>query len=101
MGLTGRLNMYTCDTCHGFIVTINRVEGTTPMELTCRATPGCHGLSESSWYRVSPALVPDHEWYRPTGDEYARLSPGMRDHVDRGGLDIRRIDTSVPSRVEP
>ena len=97
----GQMNVYSCDTCRGRIVTVNLVDGTTPMMLGCRATPGCRGTSYSHFYRVPPDLVPDHEWYRPTGREYARLSPAMREHVDLGGLAIRKIGASDPEARRP
>lgn len=94
-----RINMYTCTSCSRFIVTVDRVEGTTPMMLACRAMPGCQGMSYSAFYRVRPGLVPDHEWYRPEGAEYDALNDAMKQHVDMGGLDIRRIGEATPSRV--
>jgi hypothetical protein len=34
---------------------------------------------------------PGWEWFKPEGSEYRKLSREMRKHVDKGGLDIRRI----------
>lgn len=31
-----------------------------------------------------------YEWFKPDGRSYRKLPPEMRDHVDRGGLDLRR-----------
>lgn len=84
-----RVNQYTCGECGGVITTIDRDEGTTPMFLSCRATDGCDGRMSSSCYRVPKGLVPDHEWYKP--DKLPR-EPGMRQHVQMGGLLIRRIE---------
>lgn len=81
-----RINQYTCETCGGVITTIDRVEGTTPMFLNCRATPGCEGRSVSSMYRVNPHLKPDWEWYRPK-----KAKGANREYVEMGGLLIRRI----------
>lgn len=83
-----RLNQYTCELCGGVITTVDRDPGTTPMFLNCRATPGCTGRMVSSMYRVPSGLEPTHEWYKP--DKLPR-DPGMRDHVQRGGLLIRKI----------
>ncbi len=82
-----RINQYTCDTCGGVITTIDRDEGTTPMFLNCRATPGCDGRSVSSMYRVSPHLKPEWEWYRPK-----KAKGENREHVAMGGLLIRQIE---------
>jgi len=84
-----RINQYTCETCGGVITTIDRVPGTTPFSLVCRATPGCNGRSYSSMYRVQPGLTPTHEWYKP--DKLPR-DPGMRQHVQMGGLLIRPVE---------
>lgn len=94
----GRINQYTCEVCGGVITTIDRDDGTTPMILNCRATPGCPGTSISSMYRVDQTLTPDHEWYKP-----ARLprNRNLRDHVERGGLLIRPIDADGKPRPAP
>jgi hypothetical protein len=62
--------------------------------IRCRATGqegDCDGMAQSSMYRV-PADTPEPgwEWFKPCGSEYRKLSRQMRDHVDKGGLDIRR-----------
>ena len=82
------INQYTCSTCGGTITTIDRNVGTTPMMLVCRATEGCYGSMHSHMYTVDQNLTPDHEWYKP-----AKLPKGeMREHVQMGGLLIRRIE---------
>lgn len=91
----GRKNIYTCRKCGGKTVTIDVDEGVTPFMLGCRASgqeDDCDGLAESSFYRV-PADAPaaDWEWFKPEGAEYRKLNKAMRDHVDNGGLDIRKI----------
>ena len=84
--LIPRINQYTCDACGGVITTIDRVKGTTPMFLNCRATEGCNGRSVSSMYRVSPHLKPEWEWYKPK-----KAKGEEREYVAMGGLLIRRI----------
>ena len=86
-----RLNAYTCKECGEAIVTVDRDEGVTPMMLACRATEGCQGRSFSSFYRVDPTLTPTWEWYTPGKRELRRMSPEMRDHIERGGLALRKI----------
>lgn len=112
-----RTNLYTCQVCHGSIVTVDLVDGTTPFMIGCRVHPHdaklceneehlsldelrvlydtlkCKGMMHSSFYRV-PKGSPDPtwEWYKPDAEEYATLSKATReDHVDRGGLLLRRI----------
>jgi hypothetical protein len=35
---------------------------------------------------------PAYEWRKPTRAEYRRMAPAMREHVDRGGLDIYSLN---------
>lgn len=81
------INQYTCSSCGGTITTIDRNQGTTPMMLVCRATEGCYGSMRSHGYAVDQNLTPNWEWYKP-----AKLPKGeMREHVQMGGLLIRKI----------
>lgn len=93
----GRKNVYRCNECPGAIVTVNQDEGTTPMFLRCRATDGCAGMMQSSWYVIPPNTPdPGWEWYRPGASALRRLhrkDPATADHVERGGLLIRKIGT--------
>lgn len=91
MSLITPINMYTCDTCHGAIVTIDRAEGVTPMLLACRASETCKGMMHSHWYAHSVQnYKPNYEWYRPAKlDEF---DEGMKDHIQSGGLVLRKIE---------
>ena len=88
------INVYRCPMCHWQAVTINRVEGVTPMFIRCESKtcasrndlPGCF----SAMYRVSQQLEPTHEWYRPEEEELLE-KPWARAHVEAGGLMLRRI----------
>ena len=88
--LVGRLNRYTCQTCGGQTITIDRDEGVTPFMMLCRATPECKGHSYSSFYR-DVIGTPTYEWRKATPEEYAASSPAMRQHFDMGGLDLHKI----------
>lgn len=88
---SGRKNVYKCDACGGWIVTIDRDAGTTPAFLACRSTEDCDGRMASMWYDVPQELEPTHEWYNPLDHEYRTLNKLERDHVDRGGLLIREV----------
>lgn len=84
----GARNIYTCDKCHGHIVTQDADQGVTPFMLKCRKNPDCGGTMRSSMYRVfDQSIGASHEWYRPTVLEV--LTPPERDHVDKGGLLLR------------
>ena len=95
-----RINVYTCQKCGGYTVTIDIHEGVTPFMLRCRASGregDCHGMAQSSFYPSGekpswkPSWVPDPawEWFKPVGAEYRKLNRAMREHVNKGGLDIR------------
>ena len=95
---TGRVNAYKCDSCGRYTVTIDRDEGVTPMFLACRADGTedfkCNGRAVSLGYPQGPTpdwAVPAWEWYKPSRIEMHGLSPEMRDHVQRGGLMLRKI----------
>lgn len=87
---TDRLNKYTCKTCGGSIVTIDRDDGVTPFLMGCRASEICSGDMVSSFYRDVTG-EPAYEWRKPTPAEYKQMSAAMRDHIDQGGLQIYRI----------
>lgn len=92
-----RENVYTCKKCGGYTVTVDVNEGVTPFILRCRASGkegDCDGDAYSAMYPDGPRPArippPAWEWFKPTGSEYNKLSRAMKEHVDRGGLDIRR-----------
>ncbi len=86
-----RLNVYTCSAGHQ-TVTIDRDKGTTPFMIGCVESGRlCNRDAMSSCYQVDQSLVPTHEWYAPTERQAKRLHPAERDHVERGGLLLRRI----------
>jgi hypothetical protein len=104
----GEKNAYWCDSCHGYVVTIDVDDGVTPMFLACRAKgeptdPGndCRGTSRSMMYPDEPwpdqdgygnaiPTEPEWEWYRPTLKWARRQGAETLDHVNRGGLLLRR-----------
>ncbi len=84
-GFKGKLNIYTCDRCHGHVVTKDLDAGVTPFLIPCSTTTGCKGFMKSSMYRVfDQGMKPDLVWYRPGADEI--VPEDMREHVARGGL---------------
>jgi len=87
----GKKNIYTCRECRGHIVTRDVVDGTTPFMIRCEAIVGCKGMMHSSFYRVfDGTIAASHEWYKP---EVAQvLEPGVRRHVEMGGLVLRKIN---------
>ncbi len=92
--MTNGVNAYSCDRCRQTIITIHVDDGVTPMMLACRAKKDCRGTMRSGFYKEPESSRPDatHEWYKPVGVEFDALSRAMKDHVERGGLDIREIN---------
>ena len=97
-GFVGQVNVYTCGSCGGQTVTIDRDAGVTPMYLDCRADGAeprtrCRGRATSAWYRPTlPHPEPAWEWYRPTAKELRGIKDrALRDHAESGGLLLRRI----------
>lgn len=86
----GQKNIYTCRKCRGHIVTRDADEGVTPFMIGCKATPGCDGMMHSSFYRVfDGTLAASYEWYKPNVAQV--LEPGVRRHVEKGGLVLRPV----------
>jgi hypothetical protein len=96
--LTGhtRKNLYTCDTCGGEVVTIDTDKGVTPFMISCRATPGCEGFMNSSFYRCDPSRVAQFEWYRP--ETLKGFGKETIEHLRKGGLLLRPV-SGVSSEV--
>ena len=97
-----RINGWTCDTCGKTTYCVELDEGVTPMFLACRAEgvdprdAVCKGRGTSLMY--PDAAPPPYvlaavrwEWFRPSPRAVRRMEPGMRDHIERGGLDLRPL----------
>lgn len=98
-----RENVYTCEKCGGYTVTVDVAEGVTPFMLRCRATGEvgkCDGWAYSAMYPTGPRPkripAPAWEWYRPDRSEYVGSSEQMREHFDKGGLALRPRTNAVP-----
>ena len=88
--MRGRINVYSCSRGHR-TVTVDREDGTTPGGIRCK-TRGCRESAWSSWYAAwRRLLTPTHEFIRPDAAIHAKLDAAARDHVDQGGLILRRI----------
>lgn len=84
----GMINAYVCSNQHT-LWTRNADAGTTPMLIPC-PEPGCKTSAASKFYRVEQnAGLVTHEWYRHP--KPSRLTPEQRQHVERGGLLLRRL----------
>lgn len=86
----GKVNIYTCKSCRGHIVTRDVDDGVTPASIRCKARPAmlCDGLMWSSMYRVfDQDMRESHQWYRPSAVEI--VPPEAQEHVAQGGLLLR------------
>lgn len=90
-----RRNIYVCEKCGEHIVTLDIDEGVTPMFLLgCLATKGCDGfkmVSQMYPKRLAFKYKPSHVWYARKIKR--NMDEGLKDHLRRGGLDIRPITT--------
>ena len=92
--LVGRKNIYVCRECKGHIVTVDRDDGTTPFMTNCEATEGCRGTMQSSLYRVfDQTMAAGFEWYRPDSSQMKSATLHTLDHVNNGGLLLRKIES--------
>lgn len=89
MNLKGKKNRYTCDACGGVIITVDIDDGVTPAFLSCKTTLGCLGTMHSDFYRVQTTMPAEYEWLKP--DSLKGYSRGMRQHIEMGGLVLRKI----------
>lgn len=109
----GMINVYVCQKCGGYTVTIDIDEGVTPFMLGCRASGKereCNGMATSSFYPKGPrpAHIPEPawEWYRATDAEARKIDKRARgswQHHQQGGLFLRKralARSSAGNRVE-
>jgi len=94
-GFRKRVNVYTCEKCGGKTTTIDRDTGVTPFMLMCRASGrvgDCDGYSYSCMYQPPRNHAePEWEWYIPGRGEIKRMTQAERQHVEQGGLSLRKI----------
>ena len=95
-----RENVYVCQDCGGYTVTVDVDKGFTPFMIQCLVNDDCKGWAYSSFYPKAPRpfhiLAPEWEWYKPTGKDFIRLSSEMKEHINNGGLDIRARTDKKP-----
>lgn len=95
----GLKNTYTCNVCHGKIVTEDVDRGVTPAFIACRATRYCLGTMASGFYRTDPATPTQGEWYRPRREALKDMTIAERRHVVDGGLVLRHARGGSDWRV--
>lgn len=86
----GMKNLYTCQSCGGIVVTIDRDEGTTPFMILHSSVGGCKdGFMYSSFYAAAQGWKASYEWFKPT--DLSGYDEDMLEHIRKGGLDLRKI----------
>jgi hypothetical protein len=102
-----RRNAYFCSHCRKVTITVDVDEGVTPAFIKC---PHCNkSMAQSFMYQIPGCmyfgefkdgkmtiLPADYEWYHPIGNNYLCLSKGEKEHVDKGGLIMRKRTKSTP-----
>ena len=114
MSKTPKINIYTCEYgCQNITVDVD--EGVTPFMIKCvreadkdrplkpeKSKDGvCIGTAKSNFYPTKgvPTNVMDlvkHEWYSPKESERMTLSELEMDHVNQGGLLMRKRTDRKP-----
>lgn len=97
----GRENVYSCQKCRSYIVTVDRDPGVNPMFISHRligeitkSKQTCDDTLVSHNY-PDPATKPDFihdatlEWVRQ--EYYSGLTPEQEEYVRKGGLDLQVI----------
>ena len=87
-----KINIYECP-CKHRTITVDLLKGTTPFIIKCRED-NCIEFARSYFYEVDQTLTPSHEWYKPNEKEYMSLEPATKEHVDMGGLLLRKINNN-------
>jgi hypothetical protein len=93
-----RINVYRCRGGH-LTVTVDVDEGVTPFMMGCKH-PGCDSDAVSSFDPRGPKPShipePEWEWFKPSPAELKKMDLGMREHCQRGGLDLRKRTEREP-----
>lgn len=96
-GFNGKKNIYLCPDCgHGF-VTKDCAEGVTPFMTQCLI---CGSFARSMMYNIPQELLgtPAIRWIRPKKEVWGKLSAGLQQHLEKGGL-IRDDTKGLPGNA--
>lgn len=70
--------------CGHQIITTYADKGVTPFTMKC---PKCGArMTHTKTFASVPNGVPVLKWIRPTFEQYQNMSPGMKEHIEDGGL---------------
>lgn len=80
----GEYNLYECNKCNNYKVTLYKDKGVTPFIMRCKC--GGDMMHTKSSKQAPPSYVKVHNWVRPSLKQTMSLSKGMRNHILNGGL---------------
>lgn len=83
----GEYNLYECNKCNNYKVTLYKDKGVTPFIMRCKC--GGDMMHTKSSKQAPPSYVKVHNWVRPSLEQTMSLSEGMRNHILNGGLIYR------------
>jgi len=101
-----RRNAYFCPECRKVTITVDVDPGVTPMFIKCPhfeisfassfmyQVLGCMAIKYSPNHGCMVPFPADYEWYKP--DKKQKLSADEKDHVDQGGLLMRKRTNKEP-----
>lgn len=81
------IDVYRCDKCGGETCTKYVDFGVTPFVMKCSHCGG-NAVHRETVAGVLNKTV--HEWVRPPYEYYKRMSKGLREHIEQGGLVLRQ-----------
>lgn len=99
------VNAYQCERRPGHIIlTVDMHPGVTPMFMSCKY-PHCPGTAKSNGYPTGPVPevlkgAPLWVWYRPNVHELVKVSRQTLEHVQNGGLLLRRCPQNIDQFME-
>ncbi len=80
----GTYDLYVCETGAHNVVTTYKDKGVTPFTIVC---PECgRTMTHKETYKSVHPSVQVIGWVRPTYEQYCKLSPAVKEHVENGGL---------------
>lgn len=78
------MNLYECNKCNNYKVTLYKDKGVTPFIMRCKC--GGDMMHTKSSKQAPPSYVKVHNWVRPSLEQTMSLSESMRNHILNGGL---------------
>lgn len=75
----GEYNLYECNKCNNYKVTLYKDKGVTPFIMRCKC--GGDMMHTKSSKQAPPSYVKVYNWVRPNLEQTMSLSEGMRNHI--------------------